>query len=1068
MKIVSNRYRNFLVVCLCAALALFAVDVKPLLADEEINYESGGKHNSPVLVDPIEQEEGYSAVLYNNTNGLPTSEANDIVQTAEGFIWIGSYGGLIRYDGSRFERTDYVNGVRCLYVDSKGRLWVGTTDSGVVLISNGMLNQWDLLNGLKSVSIRSIVEGRDGRIYVATTEGLLMIDENMEASYLEDERVINAFLHELRIGADGTIYALSNPGDIIAVKDGKVTAFYPFSESPFRGISCIMPDPKDPDLIYVETQEGEVYHDSLESGFEDSEPIDIAPLYQVQSFECFDDSVWICSRNGIGVLNEKGFHVLKNMPMNNSVGHVMTDYEGNLWFTSTREGVMKIVKNCFNDLFGRYDLEKRVVNSTCMYDDRLFVATDTGLLVLDDKGTVEKLPLNEPAELFEGGETDDLLTLLDNCRIRSLIRDSKDRLWISTWRQYGLLRYDHGELKSFRKEDGLVSDAIRTVYECEDGTFLVASNGGVSLISNDKVILRYDELDGIINTDVLTVTEGENRDIIVGTDGAGIYIISDSEIHHIDHESGLSSDSVMRIKKDGERGVYWVVTGNSLSYLDSSYNLQKVGQFPYSNNFDLYANSKGELWVLASDGIYIAKADDVIQNKEISALHYSISDGLPCITTANSYSELTENGDLYIAGTTGVAKVNIEAPFEEVGELKFAVPYVDADTTRIYPDETGTITIPAKTRKLTIYGFVFTYSLVEPLVTYRLDGFDEYSLTGNASEIFPIYYTNLPGGDYALIMELSHSMTDDTVGAVIPIVKLKALHEQAWFYIYSGLSVLLVAYAFMMMYIDKREQKLEIRHREKSEKERMHHELAMGKSIQNSMLPHEFPPFPDRNEFDLYASMDPAREVGGDFYDYFFIDDDHLCVLMADVSGKGIPGALFMMISKIILQNTAKLEKTPARILTKANEAICANNQAQMFVTVWIGILEISTGKMKAGNAGHEYPIIKTPDGKYEIFRDSHDFVLGGMEKVSYHEYDIDLLPGSKLFLYTDGIPEASDAGNRMYGMERLLNTLNEHPDARPKDQLKNVRSAVDAFVNGAEQFDDLTMLCMEYKGKQE
>ena len=1066
MKDRMIRYRNIFKICLCTALMLFVMGVRPLSADEEVTFETDGKHNGPVLVDPIGQEEGYSAVLYNNTNGLPTSEANDIVQTDEGFIWIGSYGGLIRYDGSRFERIDFVSGVKCLFVDSRNRLWVGTTDAGVILIDNETFNQWDLLNGLKSVSIRSIIEGRDGRIYVATTEGLLMIDEKMEVSYLEDERVINAFLHELRIGADGTIYAVSNPGDVFAIKDGRITAYYPFSGSSFKGINCIIPDPRDPNLVYVETQDGIVYHDSLESGFENSEPIDIAPLYQVQSFEHLDDSLWICTRNGIGVLNDEGFHVLKNLPMNNSIGHVMTDYEGNLWFTSTREGVMKIVKNRFYNLFERYDLEKRVVNSTCMYEDRLFVATDTGLLVLNSEGLVDNVPLNEPVELYEGGQTDNLLTLLDSCRIRSLIRDSKDRLWISTWRQYGLLRYDHGKLKSFTEEDGMVANAIRTVYECDDGSYLVASNGGVSVIRNDRVILRYDELDGIVNTDILSVTEGENGDILIGTDGAGIYIVSDEEMHHIDHRSGLSSDSVMRIKRDRERGVYWLVTGNSLSFLDKNYELQKVDLFPYPNNFDLYTNSKGELWILSSNGIYIAKADDVIRNKEISTMHYSISDGLPCIATANSYSELTDDGNLYIAGTTGVAKVNIEEPFEAVGELKYAIPYVDADSYRIYPDDTGAFTIPADTKKLTIYGYVFTYSLVEPLVTYRLDGFDEYSTTGSVSEVFPVYYTNLSGGEYHFIVELSHSMTDDMVGTVIPIVKLKSLTEQTWFYVYSGLSALLVAYAFMMLYIDKREQKLEIKHREQSEKERMRHELAMGKSIQNSMLPHVFPPFPERSEFDLYASMDAAREVGGDFYDYFFIDDDHLCVLMADVSGKGIPGALFMMISKAILQNTAKLEKSPVKILTKANEAICANNQAQMFVTVWIGVLEISSGKMKAGNAGHEYPIIRRQNGQFEILKDRHDFVLGGMDKIVYHEYDIDLTPGSKIFLYTDGIPEATDANNRMFGMERLLNTLNEDPDADPKELLKNVRTAVDRFVNGAEQFDDLTMLCMEYKGK--
>ena len=252
-----------------------------------------------------------------------------------------------------------------------------------------------------------------------------------------------------------------------------------------------------------------------------------------------------------------------------------------------------------------------------------------------------------------------------------------------------------------------------------------------------------------------------------------------------------------------------------------------------------------------------------------------------------------------------------------------------------------------------------------------------------------------------------------------------------------------------------------------ADKERIGAELSLATRIQAAMLPHVFPPFPDRTEFDLYASMDPAKEVGGDFYDFFLVDDDHLCMLMADVSGKGIPAALFMMVCKIILQSVAMLGGSPGEILNKTNEAICSNNEAQMFVTVWVGILEISTGRLTAANAGHEYPVLKKPDGRFEIFKDKHGLVIGAMDGMVYREYELQLEPGSKLFLYTDGVPEANDADNRLFGMERMLAALNADPDAVPEQVLKNVRGAVDGFVNGAEQFDDLTMLCMEYRGKE-
>ena len=252
-----------------------------------------------------------------------------------------------------------------------------------------------------------------------------------------------------------------------------------------------------------------------------------------------------------------------------------------------------------------------------------------------------------------------------------------------------------------------------------------------------------------------------------------------------------------------------------------------------------------------------------------------------------------------------------------------------------------------------------------------------------------------------------------------------------------------------------------------AERERISTELSLATRIQAAFIPHLFPPFPDRPEFALYATMDPAKEVGGDFYDFFLIDEDHLGLVMADVSGKGVPAALFMMASKIILQSCAMLGQGPAAILTKTNEAICSNNQEGMFVTVWLGILEISTGKLRAANAGHEYPVLKPADGDFALLKDKHGFVIGGMSGVRYREYELQLTPGVKLFVYTDGVPEASNARNELFGTERMLSALNERADGTPEDILATVRRAVDGFVQEAEQFDDLTMLCLEYKGPQ-
>ena len=249
------------------------------------------------------------------------------------------------------------------------------------------------------------------------------------------------------------------------------------------------------------------------------------------------------------------------------------------------------------------------------------------------------------------------------------------------------------------------------------------------------------------------------------------------------------------------------------------------------------------------------------------------------------------------------------------------------------------------------------------------------------------------------------------------------------------------------------------------EKERISTELSLATRIQASFLPKTFPPFPDRTEFDLYASMTPAREVGGDLYDFFLIDPDHLCLVIGDVSGKGVPASLFMMLASALIHHVARHELSPGKILTAVNEEICARNPEEMFVTVWLGVLEISTGELKAASAGHEYPALKHPDGSFELFKDKHGFVLGGMEGIRYREYALPLEPGSRLFVYTDGVPEATNGSNELFGTDRMVDALRTKENGTPEEILGAVRDAVQVFIGPAEQFDDLTMLCIEYRG---
>ena len=553
----------------------------------------------------------------------------------------------------------------------------------------------------------------------------------------------------------------------------------------------------------------------MADGFTTLGKIDIEPLKYLKSMEYIDGKIWICAGNGVGVIEDGQFTLIDNLLMNNNVGHVMTDYLGNLWFTSTRQGVMKVVPNQFSDLFARYGISETVVNTTCMLDGVLFIGTDTGLIALDDDGPVPSLPLSRAATV-SGVDlgTDDLISLLDGSRIRSIIRDSQDRLWISTWRACGLLRYDHGEITAFTEEDGMLTNSFRTVSEAADGSILVALTGGVNVIRGDSIVAAWGKEDGILTTESLTVCEGTDGDIVLGSNGGGIYIVNETGVKNINVEDGLPSDIVMRLKRDANRDVIWIVTSSAIAYMTPDYQVTTVQKFPYPNNFDLYETSGGDMWVLSSNGIYVVPTEELLANGEISPVFYGIASGLPCITTANSYSELTAEGDLYIAGSTGVCKVNIEVPFEDVNDLKAVVPFVEVDGTAIYPDETGAFIIPHSTQKLTVPSFVFNYSLSDPQVSHQLEGFERSSMTVDRSDMVPIDYTNLRGGTYHYVMQLKDNMGRGNKVVTVQITKEKAFYEEAWFYVVAGLVALLLLVMIVRLYVRRKTQKLEKKHKE--------------------------------------------------------------------------------------------------------------------------------------------------------------------------------------------------------------------------------------------------------------
>ena len=318
--------------------------------------------------------------------------------------------------------------------------------------------------------------------------------------------------------------------------------------------------------------------------------------------------------------------------------------------------------------------------------------------------------------------------------------------------------------------------------------------------------------------------------------------------------------------------------------------------------------------------------------------------------------------------------------------------------------------------------------------------------------VFYLRFRVLPGGILCAVLAAAGP------GIAILLYHLGLVTHPLWLS-FGAVALYLAALVSHYILAAKARRALEL------EKQRVDAELALAARIQSSSLIREFPAFPHRKEFELYASMVPAREVGGDLYDFFMPDENHLAVVIGDVSGKGFPAALFMMVAMTLLRHVAMREPSPAKVLAAVNEEICARNPEEMFVTLWLGMLEISTGRLICANAGHEYPVLKKPEGSFELYKDRHGFVVGGMQGVRYREYEMQLEPGSKLYVYTDGVPEATNAAKEMFGAERMVAALRTAENRTPKEISQVMLRAVTEFTGDAPQFDDVTMLCLQYNG---
>lgn len=734
------------------SLTAFAYDTPPAA---ELN--GGGYAVSGQL-----QDAGYSAVIFDATNGLPTSEANCVLAASDGFIWIGGYSGIIKYDGLDFERMPTDNGLtsgRGIFEDSKGRIWVATNDNGVVMVDGGTSRHYTKADGLPSASIRCFAEDSFGTVFIGTTSGLAYVNDEMVIHKVDDGRLNNEIILNLVTDVFGRVFGLTKNGVVFSMESFHVDQLFDSSNLGISKITSIEADPFERNTLYFGTDNNTIYYGTFGSEASSMTRIDTGAAIGINCMYYGCGRLWLASSHHVGYIDDSGlFREPEDMPVCDSIEMITSDYQGNIWLASSRYGVIKIVTNNFYDYSGSAGLPEEVVNANCLNDGFLYVGTDNGLHII----TPER-------HLMENS----LTRYLDGVRIRDIMLDSSGNMWFSTFtREAGLVCYKpDGTITAFTTLNGMPSNQIRCTCEMSDGSIVAGTNNGIALIMYGEVVRTIGADDGLNNTVILTVCEGERGQILAGSDGDGLYIIEGSDVRNIGGAGGLTSDVIMRIRRDDAHNLYWIVTSNSIEYMRDGL-IYNVSTFPYNNNFEIISDNHDDLWVMSSQGVYVVKAEDVINNTVTEYRLYDLENGLTSVPVSHCHCWLDRNNNLYISGQTGVSRVNIDRCIETNGAVHSGIRSITFNDETIYPDENGTYVIPAGEGRVQIIPSVFDYTLSNPMVLVYLEGTDDPGIRSLRSRMSSLEYTNLKYGTYTLHIQILDNKTSEVLSeSVFTITK---------------------------------------------------------------------------------------------------------------------------------------------------------------------------------------------------------------------------------------------------------------------------------------------------------
>ena len=859
-------------VCLLAALALLGAPVGAGMGTARAEAATASERDF----------NDYVQTVFSSDNGLPCGEANDIAQTNDGILWIGTYAGLYRYNGSEFQwMDDYesVRNVNCLYVDEEGRLWIGTNDNGLsICIDEHVVNVVDASRGLPSNSVRAIIRDTNGYYYIGTTSSMQILTLNNGLKQVNTLSEIN-YADDIAADRAGHVATLTSDGRLFLMYKGQILSSIQLTDDreDFNSV-CF----DDDGYLLVGTSTKHLYvFDISRDRFDEIVVRTLGDMNHINDLYCLENGeLFVSADNGVGFISQdEEFEAVNTGDFNNSIDNMLVDYQGNLWFTSSRLGLLRMAPSAFKDVYSAVGMPNRVVNAVEKWQGCYYFGTDKGLDAVD--------------EACRTRVTNALTREMDGVRIRCLKVDSSNHLWICTYGS-GLLEVEpDGTKHLYNSDNGSFGSRARVVTELSDGTIMAGGDTGISFIRDHGIVGTIGYAEGLINSMILTVTELSDGRILAGTDGDGIAVLRGGAVESmITRDDGLSSEVILRTVKDAQSDGVFIVTSNGLCYMDEDGSVRALDNFPYFNNYDVWARDDDMLFVMSSAGIYVVDRDELLSGR--ADLGYELLNsrrGLSSALTANSWNYCDASGDLFLPCDRGVFIIDSASYASLTSAYRMSVNAVKLDGALHRVERDTVIDIGRGVSRVELFPEVINYTIQDPCVGYRLEGFDsDWTLTPQ-SALGTIVYTNLPTGDYTFHLAVFDSSQENILEErEYRLTKAKEIYDNQWFRVYM-LAIPMLAVAWLTWFVAGTRSRRMVERQER-EMALAQQQIQMGKetiiAIAKAVDAKDERTSQHSARVSLYSVM-LAREMG---FSDSELENLRRAALMHDIGKIGIPDSI--------------------------------------------------------------------------------------------------------------------------------------------------------------------------------